>query len=538
VYYKCKKGVKCPAEVFLLYKADSDGVALYTTGNHDHSGTNQQRRGIHPDTKQLIQQLFNDGVQKPRQLLNALRNRQCSPLPSKMQLSNFLAVMKTSLYGRHSISLGELQAWAEKRQALPDDEDEVFVCSFDSDPGKDHHNPAYFRIALSTKRLLRLGAKSQSVHADATYKLIWQGYPVLITGYSDADRKFHPLMLAVTTHETKMDFKFLFSAVIHGVDLATNGDIQFCPTHLISDAAPAIKNGFALAFGREADKVIMCWAHVIMNVDKQLVKIKNVRVRAVVREDICQLQVCPDEDSFLHASALFISKWNMSEEEGVRAFIEYFESSWLDHNATWFEGFALGFPSTNNGLEATNMAIKRQNTFRDRLELARFLTVVENDIVINWSRERGSSGTDRPSIEVATVPSRTLKIWTTAYQWASSQAESLRSGNTIFIGSAALDRDLKLAIQEYKEKSDAASWTGFDDYTMSRMSVWKVNVEANRIFQCNCPEYLKCNICKHSLGMEIRLKVSDPPAMAKTVPLGQKRKRGRPKMARPALVRQ
>jgi hypothetical protein len=49
---------------------------------------------------------------------------------------------------------------------------------------------------------------------------------------------------------------------------------------------------------------------------------------------------------------------------------------------------------------------------------------------------------------------------------------------------------------------------------------------------------MKTNLCKQSLEMEIRLSVSDPPPEAKNVPLGQKKKRGRPKLSKPALLRQ
>ena len=445
--------------------------------------------------------------------------------------------MKTTLFGRHSISLGELEIWADVRRLLPEDDDEVFVCGFESDAGSWESRSGYFRIAVSTKRLLRLGSRAQSIHADATYKLIWQGFPVLIVGYSDANRKFHPLVLAVTVTETKFDFSFLFSSVIHGVNLATDNEIQFNPTHIIADAAPAIRNGFALAFGHEAEKVIMCWAHVIMNVDKQLVKIKSKPVRASVRENICLLQTCPDEDSFIHASELFLQKWRASDEEGVAAFVAYFESSWLDQNSMWYEGYAPGHPSTNNCLEATNLAIKRQNTLRERLEMSRFLAVVENDIVKNWSLERAPNATAEHT-EIAEAPHRTLKMWTTAFQWATSPAESLKTGNTIFIGSSTLEGDLQTAIRETEEKLEQSSWADFDEYASCRRSVWKIKIDDNNQFFCNCPEFHKSNVCHHSMGMEIRLKVTDPPAQAKTIPIGQKRKRGRPKLSRPALIRQ
>ena len=54
--------------------------------------------------------------------------------------------------------------------------------------------------------------------------------------------------------------------------------------------------------------------------------------------------------------------------------------------------------------------------------------------------------------------------------------------------------------------------------------------------KCNCPAFLKNYICKHVVGMSIRLKYCKPPAAAKTVPIGEKRKRGRPAKAKPALL--
>lgn len=534
VYYKCNESA-CGAEVFLLYKAETYAVVLYTSGEHTLS-QEVPKRGIHPNTKKIILQLFNDGIQKPRAIILALRNRGCTTLPSNTQLKNYLSTMKTTKFGRHSISLGELEAWAEKRRLLPEDEDEVFVCGFESDAGLSGLEFKYFRIAVSTKRLLKLGSRAQNIHADATYKLIWQGFPVLIVGYSDQNRKFHPLVLAVTVNETKFDFSFLFSSVIHGVSLATDNETQFNPTHIIADAAPAIRNGFALAFGHEAEKVIMCWAHVVMNVDKQLVKIKSKEVRASVRDNICLLQTCPNEDAFLHASELFLQKWKVSVEEGVSAFVAYFESSWLDQNSTWYEGYAPGCPSTNNCLEATNLAIKRQNTLRERLEMSRFLGIVENDIVKSWSMERAPN-TTAGHTQIAEAPDRTLKMWTTAYQWATSRAESLKTGNTIFVGSSTLDKDLKTAIRETEEKAESSSWADFDDYATCRRSVYKITIDENKFF-CNCSEFLKCYVCHHSMGMEIRLKVTIPPAQAKNIPIGQKRKRGRPKLSRPALIRQ
>ena len=44
---------------------------------------------------------------------------------------------------------------------------------------------------------------------------------------------------------------------------------------------------------------------------------------------------------------------------------------------------------------------------------------------------------------------------------------------------------------------------------------------------CTCPAFFKQYLCRHIIGMSIRLKYAKPPPAAKTVPIGEKRKRGR-----------
>jgi hypothetical protein len=56
--------------------------------------------------------------------------------------------------------------------------------------------------------------------------------------------------------------------------------------------------------------------------------------------------------------------------------------------------------------------------------------------------------------------------------------------------------------------------------------------------KCSCPAFLKNYIYKHIVGMAIRLKHCKPPPAAKTVPIGEKRKRGRPANAKEVLLLQ
>ena len=112
--------------------------------------------------------------------------------------------------------------------------------------------------------------------------LIWQGFPVLVIGSSDRDKKFHPLGMAVTTSEAEEDFEFIFKA-LQGI----RGD-AYKPDVLIADCCDAISNASVQVFGEIIR--VHCWAHVIRNIDKKLILLAK-DVRAHVRADIAALQL-------------------------------------------------------------------------------------------------------------------------------------------------------------------------------------------------------------------------------------------------------
>ena len=62
-------------------------------------------------------------------------------------------------------------------------------------------------------------------------------------------------------------------------------------------------------------------------------------------------------------------------------------------NIGWFECFAIGYPSSNNALEATNDKIKALYTFGERLPIGEFLSILEKDIIHPLSRERNADDT-------------------------------------------------------------------------------------------------------------------------------------------------
>lgn len=109
---------------------------------------------------------------------------------------------------------------------------------------------------------------SKNIHADATYKMTIQNYPILVFGTTDQDsvHYFHLLGIMVSRYERAEDFEFGFKTIRDTI--AISFEHLFEPEALMSDAAGAIKNGFKAVYGE--DKLdLTCFAHVMMAINKQ-----------------------------------------------------------------------------------------------------------------------------------------------------------------------------------------------------------------------------------------------------------------------------
>jgi hypothetical protein len=90
----------------------------------------------------------------------------------------------------------------------------AFMISHQMDYG-DHPS---FRFFMSTKTLIRESQNACHVHADATYKLIWQGFPLLVFGTTDKVRFFHIFEMAACGNEQTEDFILVFKALRTGAE--------------------------------------------------------------------------------------------------------------------------------------------------------------------------------------------------------------------------------------------------------------------------------------------------------------------------------
>ena len=114
-------------------------------------------------------------------------------------------------------------------------------------------------VIFTTGNLLERMRKSSNIHVDATYRLVWQRYPIFICGVTSSTGTFFGSMVILSSHEDAEAwaevYKYLHSLNIH-------------PKFRMSDGAKAITRGALDVFAdceeedcKESVR-LMCWSHV------------------------------------------------------------------------------------------------------------------------------------------------------------------------------------------------------------------------------------------------------------------------------------
>jgi hypothetical protein len=157
------------------------------------------------------------------------------------------------------MNFDNLSKWCKENYSVPEDLHTPFVVSYQinidgDDPDNfpesvsNIENPVRsMRLFISTKHLLSLASEhTKTIQADATYKLVWLSFPVLIIGISDMDKVFHPLGIALCKDEKSKDFEFIFNGLKIGIDRCFFKPLQH--VDLLADASDSITNGFKRVF--------------------------------------------------------------------------------------------------------------------------------------------------------------------------------------------------------------------------------------------------------------------------------------------------
>lgn len=299
------------------------------------------------------------------------------------------------------MTLNELQKYVEENMNVPDGDDEPFALNFERS-GADEEEE-WLRYVVSTKRLLRTAIVAQNFHADSTYKICIEGFPLLVMGASDLGGHFHLIGLMLSSNEKAEDYASMFKAVQATVLTIFNESIK--PKVLVCDAA--IQNAFKEAFGDDP-LIAMCWFHVMLNVTKR--PLNDSSHKDEIKKDIRTLQLAYNRNIFEMAFGLWTEKWSDTENE----FVEYFRDIWFVRNPNWFNGCVARAPKTNNCLERFNGTLKQYQTFYERKGLGEFkVSLME----IVGERSRAYS-VDKPPFQAEIVFDWKMSI--RAFEYANS----------------------------------------------------------------------------------------------------------------------
>lgn len=352
--YRCtnikrRSKIQCECEYIIYEPSNVPNLFIVQHNGRDHSHNESENEDKSTKFSKELVDLITDCSKKRMtakkiiEHVNDLKEKfnlfSSDKTPTAQQIYYFIRKNKIE-EAPDIISIGELVEWCSNRSNIPDDEDEAFVLDFVH--SQENQQP-FFRFAVSTLRLLSNCVGLDQVCCDATYKLMWQGFPFLVIGTVDRAKKFHPLCFACTSTERQEDFEFFFQALKSSVEKFY--EEPFSPRILIADGAHSIRNAFETVFPDSVEKMIMCYAHVVRNVAKRTLNDKN--NKSAILNDISQMNLAKSEMEFNMLSKWFLKKWNNTEPE----FADYFENTWLGSHCNWFEAASVFSPSHNNGLE-------------------------------------------------------------------------------------------------------------------------------------------------------------------------------------------
>lgn len=121
--------------------------------------------------------------------------------------------------------------------------------------------------------------------------------------------------------EQTEDFAFFFQALKTWED---DHHIAYEPKVLIADVSAAITNGFTNVFGSNFCRVT-CWAHVNRAYQKRLNLVKCMKIRAILNDEIHQLQLCHNSDYSDQMLSPWFKKWKTNAD--TREFMLYFKET-------------------------------------------------------------------------------------------------------------------------------------------------------------------------------------------------------------------
>lgn len=198
-YFRCRSMTKerdqwCAIRYTLFFPSNSLKVQiLKNQHDHDHDALLEgTARPISYEMAQYVKGLFECGTEKTSAIIAhidyARKNNglfQKEPTPGKRQIEYLIRKFR-SAEAPSLLNLGDLIEWCNKYSQLPSDVNEAFVISQETSLPNDPN--LSFRFVLSTRLLLEKCLEQKTIAIDATYKLNWLDYPLMVYGTVDREK--------------------------------------------------------------------------------------------------------------------------------------------------------------------------------------------------------------------------------------------------------------------------------------------------------------------------------------------------------------
>lgn len=193
----------------------------------------------------FVEELFEKDVTKYSQIISFIKEERKKhnifldePNPDLRQIEYRLRKYRNAEV-KPIINLGDLMEWCNVNAAYPENDDDAFVLAYESSK---IFEDLHFKFCISTPNLLKKFLGVKTIAIDATYKLNWNGFPLIVLGTVDRQKKVHPLLYGCTSHETTDDYTFVFESLNNAIEVFY--ETSFKPSTLIADGAKSIRNAF------------------------------------------------------------------------------------------------------------------------------------------------------------------------------------------------------------------------------------------------------------------------------------------------------
>lgn len=149
-----------------------------------------------------------------------------------------------------------------------------------------------FIITFTTPKLMQKLQNQKFLQVDATFKTTWMGFPLLVAGFSDANRKFYPTMLAIVSREYTSAYEKMFEEIKHFEEN------EYIPEYVMADGAASITHALNSVFGIQSMR-LMCYFHVVQRIKNKVkeFKLSEEDIRTVL-DDIEILRAAPNTNEF------------------------------------------------------------------------------------------------------------------------------------------------------------------------------------------------------------------------------------------------